>query len=404
MKSKKWSVFFAPLLVVLFLFLSPNIVSAASCSDFDFEVQNPPQKNYNCSNVPDSLVVTVVSKSNLLSQGQEYTLNLANTATQVPGLKQIATAFATNNRSITFTINDPDAFVSGTHYNKIKGPGVGSGSYGCDLGYHYKVSSKQLSGHAYVTQSRGGQLCYGVPNGCLEKDLPSEILIENITECGEPYANKTVRVKITGAGANTSPDLRTDANGNLPPVPFTFTEVGSVNLLVEIAPLFATNRNIIDRNFPVSAPGSCTSCQIDKPVYSTTGSADHFPYKICDQISSDLDTPEGGNARDRCIECVGGDELGRAGIWTAIGCIPREPDIIVKSLLRVGLGVGGGFALIIILASGFVLSVSQGEPKRIDEAKQWLTSALVGLLFIIFSVTLLHFIGYTIFQIPKFGG
>ncbi|MCA9372600.1 hypothetical protein KC921_00710 [Candidatus Woesebacteria bacterium] len=131
---------------------------------------------------------------------------------------------------------------------------------------------------------------------------------------------------------------------------------------------------------------------------------EHYAYRICDQINKDLSTPEGGNARDRCVECVGGDELGRAGIWTAVGCIPREPDIIVKSLLRLGLGVGGGFALIIVLASGFVLSVSQGEPKRIDEAKQWLTSALVGLLFIIFSVTLLHFIGYTIFQIPGFGG
>ena len=153
---------------------------------------------------------------------------------------------------------------------------------------------------------------------------------------------------------------------------------------------------------------SCQNCnttpnniaeQINDPY-----ALEHHAYKICDQVSNALMTPEGANAKDRCIACIGGDELGRAGIWTAVGCIPREPEKIVNSLLRLGLGMGGGFALIIILASGFVLSTSQGEPKRIEDAKGWLTSALVGMLFIIFSVTLLHFIGYSIFKIPGFGG
>jgi len=163
-------------------------------------------------------------------------------------------------------------------------------------------------------------------------------------------------------------------------------------------------------NNPIACKGNfvqsdtCNQCETTmKDIAINYGGVRHYEYRICDQINTNLTTPEGANAKQRCIECVGGDELGREGIWTAVGCIPRDPETIVKSMLRLGLGMGGGFSLIIILASGFVLSVSQGEAKRIDEAKQWLTSALVGMLFIIFSVTLLHFIGYTIFRIPGFG-
>lgn len=400
LKSKKM------LLVALFLslglfFFQPTPARASTCAEFDFSVPNPPQRNFSCSNLPDSISITVISQTDLFSSGQQYVLKSLETTTH--NSSQIATGVANGNHSITFTVNNIDTFNPGTYSNIIHGPNVGTLNNGCDLGYTYTVRNKEYSGHAYITQSRGGELCYGFPDGCLEKDLQSEIIVEDITECGEPYANKTVRVNITGAGNNTHPDLQTDANGNLPAIPFVFTATGTVNLHVITAPIFGVNKDIVDRTFPVSAPGSCTECQTTKPVYSSS-TATRQDYKICDQISDTLETSTGANAKDRCIQCVGGDELGRAGIWTAIGCIPRSPEKIVNSLLRVGLGVGGGFSLIIILVSGFILSVSQGEPKRIDEAKQWLTSALVGLLFIIFSVTLLHFIGYTIFKIPGFGG
>lgn len=107
------------------------------------------------------------------------------------------------------------------------------------------------------------------------------------------------------------------------------------------------------------------------------------------------------------MDCVGGDGSDPSyvgGIWTAIGCIPRDPETIVSVFLLFGLGMGGGVALLMILGAGFLLTVSQGDPKQIDTAKQWLTSAIAGLLFIIFSVTILQFIGYNVFQIPGFGG
>lgn len=121
-------------------------------------------------------------------------------------------------------------------------------------------------------------------------------------------------------------------------------------------------------------------------------------YKICDQIPEHL-----SNQKQDCLDCVGNED-GYGGVWTAIGCIPNDPETIVSVFLRFGIGMGGGVALLMILGAGFMLTVSQGDPKQTDTAKQWLSSAIAGLLFIIFSVTILQFIGYNVFQIPGFGG
>ncbi|MFH1959358.1 MAG: hypothetical protein ABIJ22_03465, partial [Patescibacteria group bacterium] len=92
------------------------------------------------------------------------------------------------------------------------------------------------------------------------------------------------------------------------------------------------------------------------------------------------------------------------GIWTAIGCIDTSSTQgIVGKLMTVGIGIAGGIALLMILASAFLFATSEGEPKRTSEAKEILTSAIVGLLFIIFSVTILQFIGVNILKIPEFG-
>lgn len=118
------------------------------------------------------------------------------------------------------------------------------------------------------------------------------------------------------------------------------------------------------------------------------------PFDLCTQIP---DTVQKGN----CQTC-----LDSQGIWTAIGCINFENNgaNIVRTLITLGLSLGGGFTLLIILFAGFTLSTSQGDPKRVSEAKELITSAVIGLLFIIFSVTILQFIGVSLFRIPGFGG
>jgi hypothetical protein len=117
------------------------------------------------------------------------------------------------------------------------------------------------------------------------------------------------------------------------------------------------------------------------------------PYQLCSQLT------EGSTEWQNCQQCYD-----QPGIWTAVGCIQTNSNAIVTQILQIAMGIAGGIALIMILAAGFMLSVSQGDPKRVSEARELITSAIIGLLFIVFSVTILQFIGVTLFKIPGLGG
>lgn len=114
-------------------------------------------------------------------------------------------------------------------------------------------------------------------------------------------------------------------------------------------------------------------------------------FELCSQVTNT-------ELRGKCDECYD-----KEGVWTAVGCVERTPQSIVKSFLEIGLGVGGGICLLMCLTAGFMLTTSQGDPKQVTEAREMITSAIIGLLFIIFSVFILQFIGVTIFNIPGFG-
>lgn len=90
-------------------------------------------------------------------------------------------------------------------------------------------------------------------------------------------------------------------------------------------------------------------------------------------------------------------------VQTAIGNISAEPEGFVKSIFTLVLGLAGGIALILIIIAGYRFMASQGDPEKITEARQQLVSAIVGLLFIIFSFVILQVIGVDILRIPGFG-
>lgn len=100
------------------------------------------------------------------------------------------------------------------------------------------------------------------------------------------------------------------------------------------------------------------------------------------------------------------------GVWTAVGCIPFSDGsgdatagvtAMLRAFVTIGLGIAGGVTVLMVLAGSFLLSTSQGDPKRVEEGRSLVTSAVIGLLFIIFSVSILRFIGVDILQIPGFG-
>lgn len=88
---------------------------------------------------------------------------------------------------------------------------------------------------------------------------------------------------------------------------------------------------------------------------------------------------------------------------TAIGPIDTNPTGFVKSIFSLLLGISGGIALILIIISGYRLMASRGNPEQVQGAREMLTSAIVGLLFIILSFVILQIIGVNILHIPGFG-
>lgn len=119
-------------------------------------------------------------------------------------------------------------------------------------------------------------------------------------------------------------------------------------------------------------------------------------YYACEQID------ENSPLKGKCQEC-GGELHGEPeGLWTAFGCISTDPVEMIKTGVYIGISIAGGVGMISIIIAGLLYSISTGDPKRTTQAKELMTSALIGILFIIFSVTILRFIAGDLMHVPGF--
>lgn len=104
-----------------------------------------------------------------------------------------------------------------------------------------------------------------------------------------------------------------------------------------------------------------------------------------------------------CTDASGDWCIKYSNLRTAIGCIPTDPKGLIKSLLGWALGAAGGVALILMALGAIGMITSRGDPDALKSAQGRFTSAIIGLVFIIFSVLLLQIIGVQILNIPGFG-
>lgn len=98
------------------------------------------------------------------------------------------------------------------------------------------------------------------------------------------------------------------------------------------------------------------------------------------------------------ITCLDGN-----GINTAIGCIPiSDTNQFIGFVLGWAIGIGGGIAFILIVYSSFIIMTSSGNPERLKAGQELLTSAISGLIMLVFSLFILELIGVKILNIPGF--
>jgi len=114
--------------------------------------------------------------------------------------------------------------------------------------------------------------------------------------------------------------------------------------------------------------------------------------KFCDNQTSSSD-------QSGCKTCATG-----GGVWTGIGCVQGSiNNFIGQTVFGFGVGLAGGFSLLCVIYAAFMMQSSQGNPEKLKKAQEMITSCIMGLMLIIFSVFILRLIGFNILKIPGFG-
>lgn len=104
-----------------------------------------------------------------------------------------------------------------------------------------------------------------------------------------------------------------------------------------------------------------------------------------------------------CAQWGNGANAGQCeSFGSAFGDFPTDPGAFIQKIFAILLSLSGGIALLLIIKAGYQLMTSQGKPEQIQQGRDQLIAAIVGLVFLIFSFVFLQLIGFNILHIPGF--
>lgn len=102
----------------------------------------------------------------------------------------------------------------------------------------------------------------------------------------------------------------------------------------------------------------------------------------------------------KCLSCMQDEKH----LWSAIGCIPINlANLISQTIIPLFLSMGGGVSFLLMLYGIFLVMTSAGDVERLKNGKRHITSAIKGLLILIFALFIVRLIGVTILKIPGMG-
>lgn len=242
----------------------------------------------------------------------------------------------------------------------------------------------------------GGWLTCGVVNyACSPGTKPDETYCSNISNAGEcditlnipciPDTNLNTANCVILNGSCIFTDSSCKQGYKEPCSGRSISNCTQANVPCELSQSNTTDcaYNIIGNNAcePVDSdclPGYkavCTSC----------------PAKGVDCVSSApgptipvYDPTCGGNEKNK-----GGFE----GVKTALGCLPTDPQAFVNTAIPWAIGIGAGIAFLLGIFGAMMIVLSAGNPEKLQAGKEMITSAIAGLLLIIFAIFLLSVIG-----------
>lgn len=89
-------------------------------------------------------------------------------------------------------------------------------------------------------------------------------------------------------------------------------------------------------------------------------------------------------------------------INTALGCVPIETGEFMGWLLPIIFSIGGGIAFLLMTYGFILVAVSSGDEKKLQGAKETISSAIIGLIVCISALFILKMIAIDILKIPGF--
>ena len=93
---------------------------------------------------------------------------------------------------------------------------------------------------------------------------------------------------------------------------------------------------------------------------------------------------------------------GDTAIDTALGCLSVDIQGFTSTLLKFLAGTAGAISLVIMLIATVQIMTGGDNAEQVKKGKELFTGAITGLLFIIFSVTLLRIVAGDIIQLDGF--
>lgn len=109
-------------------------------------------------------------------------------------------------------------------------------------------------------------------------------------------------------------------------------------------------------------------------------------------------TPSAEEGRNPCVDQGGNNFI----CQTAIGAIGTSASGFAKSVLQLFLALAGVILLFIIILNGYKFITSQGDPEKVKEARESITSAIAGLIVVALAIVILQFITFTVLGLPGF--
>jgi hypothetical protein len=95
----------------------------------------------------------------------------------------------------------------------------------------------------------------------------------------------------------------------------------------------------------------------------------------------------------------GGGETASGCVDIGFICLHTDPAGLAGDVLDLGIGIGTLLAVLFLVIGGFGVATSAGNPENLEKAKETITAAVSGLLFILLSVLILSIIGKDIIGI-----